>query len=127
MRDERLGYGYVLKSGCSKGVRFIDNADSDGSRAVPALVLDSRKAVFYDCIPLMELVEELWNGGTEPIELLRSARRFDDFQQYISRHLKDVKVKCNTQINKILCISQLSTRPVGQLRYFFVLFIFIVY
>uniref|UniRef100_A0A914R7P2 Uncharacterized protein n=1 Tax=Parascaris equorum TaxID=6256 RepID=A0A914R7P2_PAREQ len=84
MPEVNLGNGRRLVSGVDKGVRFIEGKDGG---IVPALVLDCKKALFFDDISLLDLATEIWmRRKARPIPQLK-ASEFRDFVRYVGRSL----------------------------------------
>uniref|UniRef100_A0A9J2PLL4 Piwi domain-containing protein n=1 Tax=Ascaris lumbricoides TaxID=6252 RepID=A0A9J2PLL4_ASCLU len=112
MPEKDLGDGRRLVSGVDKGVRFIGG---EGASIVPALVLDSKKAPFFDDISLLDLAAEIWTGRKAcPIPVLKAAE-FQKFFRYVGRSLSDLMVRRSSS-EKPFRISYLSKIPIRDIR-----------
>ncbi|VDM43862.1 unnamed protein product [Toxocara canis] len=112
MPELDLGGGRRLVSGVDKGIRFIGGG---GKSIVPALVLDSKKASFFDGIPLLDLTAEIWMGERgRPIPQLRGPN-FNEFVRYVGFSVNDLLVRRSMSM-KPFRISFLSKIPTGKIR-----------
>ncbi|VDM97120.1 unnamed protein product [Thelazia callipaeda] len=81
LNDQPLNEGRTLISGVEKGIRFIERSDGN---IIPALIIDLKKAAFFDAIPLEEMVQKVLRSDNAPVPVLDRdrfsyfVRRFND-------------------------------------------------
>ncbi|VDK43742.1 unnamed protein product [Gongylonema pulchrum] len=104
-----------LVTGVDKGIRFIEGDSSTGG-IVPALVLDTKKAPFFNEGRLMDFVAELYTSDSKASIPQLDAKEFQKFRRSVEPLIRNLRlVRMNS--TKTFIASYLSNRPVSSIMY----------
>ncbi|VDK76322.1 unnamed protein product [Litomosoides sigmodontis] len=114
LEQQSLGESRTLVSGVGKGVRIIQRLNGS---IIPALVIDLKKAVFFDAIPLADMVHNVLmkHDLSSPIPSL-DAKLFNQFIRKLNNIIRDLRLEHLNFTNKSFQASGLSDKPIGQIR-----------
>ncbi|VDN59873.1 unnamed protein product [Dracunculus medinensis] len=108
LRSERLSDGRILISGADKGLRFVQY--SENNSIVPALALDAKYAIFFDDIPLIEMLESITKSS--PIPPMNESRFLN---VVLIKWIAGLRLKhCN---GETFVASGLSDKPVEKIKF----------
>ncbi|KAK6108755.1 Piwi domain family protein [Brugia pahangi] len=112
--EQPLSESRTLITGVEKGIRIIER--SNGS-IIPALVIDLKKAAFFDAVPLADMAHNVLmkNHLSSPIPPL-DANLFNHFVRKLNDIIRDLRLQHSNCTNKSFVASGLSDKPVGQIR-----------
>nr|AEF32756.1 CSR-1 [Ascaris suum] len=112
--EKPLNEGRTLVTGADKGIRFINGSDRS---IVPALVLDSKKAAFFDAIPLTEMARRVMMKNDPHAQIPNlDTRLFREFTHRLNDIIRDLRLEHQNCRNKSFVASGLSDKCVSQIR-----------
>ncbi|MFH4983406.1 hypothetical protein AB6A40_010115 [Gnathostoma spinigerum] len=100
--------GKKLLAGVEKGVRFIDRSDG----LIPALVVDSKRGVFYKDQQLLRSLEEMFGRDMQE---LSNPDIFSQFVKRASNFVRDLRMY-KFDSTKVFVPNYVSKRPIRDLR-----------
>ncbi|CAG9533854.1 unnamed protein product [Cercopithifilaria johnstoni] len=114
LEKQSLSESRTLVTGIDKGIRIIER--SNGS-IIPALVIDLKKAAFFDAVPLADMIHQVLmkNDSCSPIPPL-DANLFNHFVRKLNDIIRDLRLEHSNCTNKSFLASGLSDKPIGQIR-----------
>ncbi|MCP9264561.1 Worm-specific Argonaute WAGO-new2 [Dirofilaria immitis] len=108
LEQQSLNESRTLITGIDKGIRIIER--SNGS-IIPALVIDLKKAAFFDAVPLAEMVHKILMKNDSCAENIA----FFEIGLF-GRVFVDLRLEHLNCTNKSFVASGLSDKPIGQIR-----------
>ncbi|KAL3985659.1 Piwi domain family protein [Acanthocheilonema viteae] len=114
LEKRSLSESRTLATGVDKGVRIIER--SNGS-IIPALVIDLKKAAFFDAVPLADMVHKVLmkNDSCSFIPTL-DTNLFNQFVHKLNDIIRDLRLEHSNCTSKSFLASGLSDKPIGQIR-----------
>ncbi|VDN41954.1 unnamed protein product [Gongylonema pulchrum] len=107
----------TLVTGVDKGIRFVERSTGD---IVPALVIDLKKAAFFDSVPLAEMVYSvLMNSGTKWRNLSTAPldqNLFHEFVYKLNDIIRDLRLDHINYTKRSFLASGLSDKPTAEIR-----------
>ncbi|OZC07590.1 hypothetical protein X798_05385 [Onchocerca flexuosa] len=114
LEQQPLSESRTLITGVDKGIRIIKRVNGS---IIPALVIDLKKAAFFDAVPLAEMVHKVLmkNDSRSSIPFL-DTNLFNHFVHKLNDIIRDLRLEHLNCTNKSFLASGLSDKPIGQIR-----------